>query len=345
MILVSDDSQGPGGGRYSPLWEQALSCAASRYSFALPRMASAMGPSWAGPENIRSSNILSTSATSMVTCVADGQARVLVQAAVTGPGAAIGRPMLIARELGSRTLVPLFRPPGRGARTWLLHHHGSRPAAARGAGVPGMDPGRGPGRVRRGPAPRMPRRQTGAPGPPPRQPAGAQGALVIQEPRVSAEAKSAGSSPPRRPRRRLARPAVPGAVGQRGPASAVARLCRRAGRQRLPRVGGRAMVRGGGLRRVDDVRGRRLVRGVGPRGVRARDGGAHGVQALGRPRTQCVRCCGLEVGQGVGLLVRDVGGARWCAGPPVSHVARTAGVRRRATRPQTGTRSSRCTSH
>ena len=26
-----------------------------------------MGPSWAGPENIRSSNILSTSATSMVT--------------------------------------------------------------------------------------------------------------------------------------------------------------------------------------------------------------------------------------------------------------------------------------
>ena len=45
---------------------------------------------------------------SMVTCVADGQARVLVQAAVTGPGAAIGRPMLLARELESRTLVPLF---------------------------------------------------------------------------------------------------------------------------------------------------------------------------------------------------------------------------------------------
>ena len=35
-------------------------------------------------------------------------ARVLVQAAVTGLGAAIGRPMLIARELESRTLVPLF---------------------------------------------------------------------------------------------------------------------------------------------------------------------------------------------------------------------------------------------
>ena len=26
MMLVSDDSEGPGGGRYSPLWEQALSC-------------------------------------------------------------------------------------------------------------------------------------------------------------------------------------------------------------------------------------------------------------------------------------------------------------------------------
>ena len=32
----------------------------------------------------------------------------LVQAAVHGFGAAIGRPMLIARELESRTLVPLF---------------------------------------------------------------------------------------------------------------------------------------------------------------------------------------------------------------------------------------------
>ena len=47
----------------------------------------------------------------------------------------------------------------------------------------------------------MTRRQTGAPGLPPRQPAGAQGALVIQEPRVSAEAKSrrqlaATSAPP-----------------------------------------------------------------------------------------------------------------------------------------------------
>ena len=32
----------------------------------------------------------------------------LVQAAVQGIGAAIGRPMLIARELQRRTLVPLF---------------------------------------------------------------------------------------------------------------------------------------------------------------------------------------------------------------------------------------------
>ena len=43
-----------------------------------------------------------------ILCAADGQACVLIQAAVTGLGAAIGRPMLIARELESRTLVPLF---------------------------------------------------------------------------------------------------------------------------------------------------------------------------------------------------------------------------------------------
>ena len=47
-----------------------------------------------------------------------------------------------------------------------------------------MDPGRGAGRVRPGPAPRVTRRRTGAPVPLPRQPAGAhQGALVSQEPR------------------------------------------------------------------------------------------------------------------------------------------------------------------
>ena len=49
----------------------------------------------------------------------------------------------------------------------------------------------------------MTRRQTGAPGLPPRQPAGAQSALVIQEPRVSAEAKS---------RRQLAARSVVGGI-------------------------------------------------------------------------------------------------------------------------------------
>ena len=64
----------------------------------------------------------------------------LVQAAVHGIGAAIGRPMLIARELESRTLVPLFdrqaeapercclittaaarqRPEVRAFREWVL---------------------------------------------------------------------------------------------------------------------------------------------------------------------------------------------------------------------------------
>ena len=64
----------------------------------------------------------------------------LVQAAVTGLGAAIGRPMLIARELENRTLVPLFdrraeapercclittaaarqRPEVRACRAWIL---------------------------------------------------------------------------------------------------------------------------------------------------------------------------------------------------------------------------------
>ena len=64
----------------------------------------------------------------------------LVQAAVTGIGAAIGRPMLIARELERRTLVPLFdrraevpercclittaaarqRPEVRAFRAWIL---------------------------------------------------------------------------------------------------------------------------------------------------------------------------------------------------------------------------------
>ena len=64
----------------------------------------------------------------------------LVQAAVTGLGAAIGRPILIARELASQTLVPVFdrraeapercclittaaarqRPEVRAFRAWIL---------------------------------------------------------------------------------------------------------------------------------------------------------------------------------------------------------------------------------
>ena len=66
----------------------------------------------------------------------------------------------------------------------------------------------------------------------------------------------------------LACPAVPGAIGQRGPAPAVARL------------------------------GRRLVRGVGTRLVRAGNLGAHGVQALARPSTECV--CRFEIAVGHG---------------------------------------------
>ena len=38
------------------------------------------------------------------------------EAAVTGLGAAIGRPMLIARELESRTLVPVSPPAPRATR-------------------------------------------------------------------------------------------------------------------------------------------------------------------------------------------------------------------------------------
>ena len=74
----------------------------------------------------------------------------LVQAAVTGLGAAIGRPMLIARELERRTLVPLFdrraeapercclittaaarqRPEVRAFRAWILDEAGAATRAA-----------------------------------------------------------------------------------------------------------------------------------------------------------------------------------------------------------------------
>ena len=103
----------------------------------------------------------------------------LVQAAVHGIGAAVGRPMLIARELENRTLVPVFDrqrrrpnaaassprpPPGNGRRS---RHSGSgswkrprpRPTAQRAVGD---------------------RRPWG------RQPAGAQGASESQEPSRSA---------------------------------------------------------------------------------------------------------------------------------------------------------------
>ena len=75
----------------------------------------------------------------------------LVQAAVCGIGAAVGRPMLIARELESRTLVPLFarqaeapercclittaaarqRPEVQAFRAWVVREaaHAGRPAA------------------------------------------------------------------------------------------------------------------------------------------------------------------------------------------------------------------------
>ena len=82
----------------------------------------------------------------------------LVQAAVTGLGAAIGRPMLIARELASGTLVPLFdrraeapercclittaaarqRPEVRAFRAWILGE--ATPRAAGTAAPPGPRP-------------------------------------------------------------------------------------------------------------------------------------------------------------------------------------------------------------
>ena len=65
--------------------------------------------------------------------------------------------------------------------------------------------------------------------------------------------------------RRLARPAVPGAVGQLCPAPAVDRLFRRVGGQRVSCLG-RYAVCGG----VDGFGGARLVRGVGTRRVRSR---------------------------------------------------------------------------
>ena len=99
-------------------------------------------------------------------------------------------------------------------------------------------------------------------------------------------------------RRCLTCPAVPGAIGHRCPATTVARLCRRVSCQRVPGLDSRTVLRDGSARRVDDVCGPRLVRGVGTRRVRAGDRGAHGVQALARPSTECV--CRFEIAVGHG---------------------------------------------
>ena len=84
----------------------------------------------------------------------------LVQAAVHGIGAAIGRPMLIGPELRSRTLVPLFdrqaeapercclittaasrqRPEVQAFRKWVLEEaFGSRPTAQRAGREPNAE--------------------------------------------------------------------------------------------------------------------------------------------------------------------------------------------------------------
>ena len=114
------------------------------------------------------------------------------------------------------------------------------------------------------------------------------------------DTRATGRRPRRRTlprRRRLARPAVPGAVGQVRPrAGSRSPVSPSGSPARLPRVGGREMVSGGGLRRVDDVGGPHLVRVVGPRVVRAGNGGSHRGKALGRPRTQLSRRFGHQVG-------------------------------------------------
>ena len=67
----------------------------------------------------------------------------LIQAAASGLGAAIGRPMLIAHELERRDPGAALRAPAGGARALLPDHHRRLAAAARAAGVPGVDPARG----------------------------------------------------------------------------------------------------------------------------------------------------------------------------------------------------------
>ena len=86
----------------------------------------------------------------------------LVQAAVTRHRHHRRTPHADRSGAGGQNAGPGLRtPPGQGARTLLPHHHGGRPAAARGAGVPRMDPersqGRGPHRTRPRPAPSVTR--------------------------------------------------------------------------------------------------------------------------------------------------------------------------------------------
>ena len=74
----------------------------------------------------------------------------------------------------------------------------------------------------------------------------------------------------------LARPPVPGAVGQLGPVAALVGLCGGMGRQGIPRLG-RGAVRGCGLcRDGHDLGGARFVRRVSARLVGFDDPGVHG---------------------------------------------------------------------
>ncbi len=71
----------------------------------------------------------------------------LVQTATSGLGTAIGRPILIARELEPRDSGADLRPPESGARTLLPDHHRRLAATPGVAGFPGVDPARGAGRA------------------------------------------------------------------------------------------------------------------------------------------------------------------------------------------------------
>ena len=69
----------------------------------------------------------------------------LVEAAVHGMGVGHRTPDADRAGVGEQDAGPRPRWPGGGAGTVLPDHHGGLPAAAGGAGVPGMGPGRGQG--------------------------------------------------------------------------------------------------------------------------------------------------------------------------------------------------------